>query len=369
MSETFFHTITEQVAELLRTQIRQGQLSGLMPGRNQLAASLGINAKTVEDALHMLEKEGVVKSCGAGHNRQIVPPPKGAVISRLRLGLLLWAKSDKTWPHIVELQHRLVNDGHKVIVPKKTLMDMKMDVKRIARVVEQIEADAWVVSSGSLEVLEWFVQQEFPTFALYGRYQGLPIAAVGSVKKPAVVAVTKSLIEVGHRHIVMLVGRQHRLPQPGPSATAFLDTLASHGIVNSPFWLPDWEESKNGFQECLKSIFQMTPPSAIIFDESANFTAAYHFLANRGLRVPQDVSLVCLQEVHDTEWCVPAITHIRSDLSKVNRPVLRWAQNVSRGNKDIRQTAINMEYVPGGTAGRAPTPRVGGPVLNHYPCL
>ena len=39
--------------------------------------------------------------------------------------------------------------------------------------------DAWVIIAGSREVLEWFVEQQIPAFALFGRRDGLPIAGVG----------------------------------------------------------------------------------------------------------------------------------------------------------------------------------------------
>lgn len=98
-----------------------------------------------------------------------------------------------------------------------------------------------------------------------------------------------------------------------------------------------------------KSLFKMTSPTALILDELGFYISTCHFLANRGLRIPQDVSLACLLEVPESDWCEPAISQIRRDLSKLSRPVLRWAENVKRGKKDIRQVTVKMEFVPGGT--------------------
>jgi len=60
-----------------------------------------------------------------------------------------------------------------------------------------------------------------------------------------------------------------------------------------------------------------------------------------------------MEEDESFHWCVPSIAHIHADISSLVRPVLRWADHISRGKKDIRQSAIEMEYVPGGTVGLA----------------
>jgi hypothetical protein len=60
-----------------------------------------------------------------------------------------------------------------------TEKELRMDVKRVGRMVRQTATDAWVVGAGSREVLEWFAAQPLPAFALFGRRDGLPLAGVG----------------------------------------------------------------------------------------------------------------------------------------------------------------------------------------------
>lgn len=60
MGELRFLSKIEQVAAHLRAELAGGRWEGAMAGRLELAAELGINAKTVEEALRLLEKEGVL---------------------------------------------------------------------------------------------------------------------------------------------------------------------------------------------------------------------------------------------------------------------------------------------------------------------
>ena len=233
------------------------------------------------------------------------------------------------------------------------MVELGMDVERIARMVEQTEADAWIVMAGSQAVLEWFSSQPFPAFALFGRRSGLPIAAVGPDKRSGYLNAVRELVRLGHRRIVLMARPRRRLPKPGAAEQAFLDELAAQGLAVSDYNLPAWQETSHDFHSRLDALFQVTPPTALMIDEVLLFTAAQQFLAQRRLRVPQEVSLICTDHDPSFEWCEPPITHFRWDSRPIVRRVVRWAGNVSRGKKDLRQTLTPVEFVTGGTTGMA----------------
>lgn len=325
-----------------------------MPGKHQLAAELGVNNKTVETALRQLEKTRLLVPQGAGRRRRIDLPGESVEGHPLRVAILLSEPPDRHLEYIVELQHKLIEAGHTTVFPAKTLTELGFDVKRVARLIGHTVADAWVVCGGSREILEWFLGNSLPVFALFGRRRDLLIAGDGPDKLPAVDAATQSLLDLGHRRIVLLLRRLHRLPRPGPAAIVFRAALEKRGIGTSDFNLPDWEESREGFQTCLKALFRVTSPTAMIIDESPLFAAAQQFLARRGIRVPEDVSLISTDPDSTFAWCVPSIAHIRWDSRPVVRRIVRWAANISRGRNDVKQSFVAAEYVPGGTVGPAP---------------
>jgi DNA-binding GntR family transcriptional regulator len=71
----------EQVAEHLRAELLRGGWSGTMPGVNPLVAALGVNHKTVEAALRMLEDEGLLVNQGRGRQRRIALPENNPLIT------------------------------------------------------------------------------------------------------------------------------------------------------------------------------------------------------------------------------------------------------------------------------------------------
>ena len=109
-----------------------------------------------------------------------------------------------------------------------------------------------------------------------------------------------------------------------------------------------------GFHQELDALFTTTPPTALILDEAPLFFAAQQFLQSLGLRVPQDVSLICTDGDPHCSWCTPSIAHIQWDNRPVVRRVVNWAANISRGKNDIRQSFTPAVFVQGGTIGPAP---------------
>ena len=324
-----------------------------MPGVDRLAEDLGVNRKTVNAALQELERDGFLVGQGLRRSR-LIASPNGKQGRQMRVALLVWTPADRSWTYVVDLQHRLAEAGHVSFHTPKTLMELNMDVDRIAKMVARIKADAWVVVCGSVEVLAWFARQKTPAFALFGGWRGLPIAAAGPDCQAAIKEGTESLLKLGHRRIAMLIRRQHRQPIMGQLPKSFLTALSTYGIPASPYVLPDWEETLPGFQKCLTALFKVTPPTGLLVDEPELFAATYHFLATRRLRVPQDVSLIFLGHEPNFEWCVPTVTRMQQDFSQLVRCILRWANHVSQGKRDLRQHGFPARYIPGGTV--APPP-------------
>jgi DNA-binding GntR family transcriptional regulator len=67
-----FLSHAQQLAAHLRSEILQGKWSDSMPGILLLEKELGVNRNTIDAALKLLEKEGLLKGQGAGRKRRIV---------------------------------------------------------------------------------------------------------------------------------------------------------------------------------------------------------------------------------------------------------------------------------------------------------
>lgn len=345
----------DQVAAHLVEEISRGALTKELPGVWTLAEELGVNHKTVLAAICALERKGLLLRQGAGRRCVIVSSKRG-IKPTLRIKILLREPEELRVHLLLDAKDNLNMAGHIAEYADQTLAEMKMDVRRVARLVKRTPADAWVVTAGSSEVLAWFGAQPIPTFALFGRLHGLPLAGVGTTKLPAIIGLVRRLGALGHRRIIYLVREEHRGPTPSPVVRAFLDELAALGIPHGPYNVPNWEDSPEGFHQCLNALFKHTPPTALILDESMLYFTALQFMAARGIRPLQDVSMICTDSTPYLEWLNPKVSHIGFDSRPLIQRMIRWADNVARGKVDRRQFFANANLIEGGTIG--PVPRM-----------
>ncbi|MBT8043344.1 MAG: substrate-binding domain-containing protein [Verrucomicrobiae bacterium] len=348
-------TASEQVAQALRNQLLRGKWSGMMPGVYQLAEELGVSRRLVEGALSLLEKEGLLVSQGKGKPRKIVAPEEpspGAV----KIKILLYENEDRDAVLFQKLQHMLLQAGYVSSFASKTLLDLDMDVQRLERFVEKADADAWVVVAGSSAVLQWFSDNPLPAFAWFGRAasNSIKLAHTSPVKNPAQTKAVDRLVGLGHSRIVMLAREERRKPVLGALERMFLNDLEKHGIATSSYNLPDWDNNREAFHRCLDSLFQVSPPTALIISEAALFWAALQQLAERNIVAPRDISLMCLDPDPTFTWTRPRIAHIDWDTQPMLRHILRWADHIRRGKDYRRKRTIKARFHQGGTLGPVP---------------
>jgi len=351
MRQIKIKTAVEQISDAIRESIQSGEMKGTIPGAGRLAKALGVNHKTVESALRDLESEGLIINKGARQSRSVNSKNLKLPNAGIRIAIFLQDQSDVRDVMMVEIKHRLEESGHYPFFVNKSMIDLRMNKRRIARIVTRTETDAWILLAAPKEILEWFSKQETPAFAIFGnRLEEVNVAGASPGKSHPVVQATQTLIDLGHRRIILIIRKYQREPI-STSAQAFLDVLNSNGIQSSDFNLPDWEETGEGFNQLLKSIFKITPPTAIITDEPFQYLAAHHFMVNRGIQIPKHLSLICSDYDPIFKWCMPSVSHITFS----NKPLLRrindWAQNIKNQKTDLRQTILKATFVPGETIG------------------
>ena len=318
-----------------------------MPGRNHLVEELGVSGKTVELALQILVDEGLLVEQGPGRPR-LISLPKDSVAPKLRLEVLIYEKVNRP-AYIVEIQHALTEAGHTVFFAPKSLLDLGLNVKRIGRFVEASDAMAWLVIGAPRDVLEWFAEHSVPAFALFGLRRKVSVAGSGPDHGPPMRVAIQRLVSLGHQRIVIL----GRWSTPPTAAQAALDEMAKHGLATGDYNMPTWDPTPEGMRRILDELFRATPPTALIIDEAFLYHAAKEYLAQRDILAPRDVSLVCVDADPTFDWCEPTVAHIRWDYRPLVRRIVRWADNVSRGREDVRQSNSKAEFIDGGTVGPA----------------
>jgi DNA-binding LacI/PurR family transcriptional regulator len=351
MSDMGFSTLTEQVAQALRDGLQQGRWKGTMPGRNRIAAELSVNHKTANTALKLLENEGLIVSRGAGREREIALTDHSFIKSSLHIKILLYDKTDAHSEAIIDLSFRLKEQGHHVSFAEKPLVNLHFDVKRVIRMVEKNDADAWIVIAGSRDVLEWFASRSIPTFSMFGWHSHLSLPSLITNKISATTKALQQLEKLGHRRIVLITGEEHRKPALGTFEKWFLNYLETMGITVGKYNLPDWKNDRCGLHRCLDSLFRHTPPTALFINDPVFFFATMQNLSSKGLTVPRDVSLIVMEDHPAFEMFDPEVSVISTPKHRWVPRIVQWIDNITKGKEDRGVTAILCKFKEGGMIG------------------
>jgi DNA-binding LacI/PurR family transcriptional regulator len=191
----------------------------------------------------------------------------------------------------------------------------------------------------------------------------LAIARTGPDILTPFLAATRQLLALGHRRIVVVCRRGRRKPSLGDAEQAFLNELAAHGIATGDYHLPDWKETPEGLTALLKTLFRHNPPTALMMDEAPFAISAVQFLTQRGIRVPEDVSLIATDYDTTLDWCHPPVAHIRWDSEPIIRRIARWITTVRKGRADRRTVNFPARFVPSSSIGPVPKERSKPPYL------
>lgn len=160
----------------------------------------------------------------------------------------------------------------------------------------------------------------------------------------------RRLGELGHSKLLWLGPRSGWHPSIERRRHAFFKTARELGLVakeclaaaecSSPVWDPGVE---GAYKALLGELQKGEPPHAIVcYNESMAF-GAYAALAERNLRIPEDVSVVGFDDIHASIACPPmtVVSHMLHELGR--RAAALAIEMASVGEEDLRTNRVRVK--------------------------
>lgn len=148
------------------------------------------------------------------------------------------------------------------------------------------------------------------------RAMGLPVA-VAENRKGARAAV-EHLLSLGHRRIAFIAG-SHYTGQNAERQSGYVEALTEAGIpVDPQLLLPGHFMQTGGFAATEKLLALPAPPTAIFAANDEMAFGAIDAIHSKGLRIPQDISVVGFDDIAISRHIHPPLTTMRQPLAELS---------------------------------------------------
>lgn len=149
------------------------------------------------------------------------------------------------------------------------------------------------------------------------------VPSVGSANWSGGLAATRHLIELGHTRIAAVTG-----PGDMMCSLARLDgyrsAMASAGLDVDPAWVRMGNFYVEGGRDAARELLALPhPPTAIFAGNDLQALGVYDAARERGMRLPDDLSVVGFDDIAPARWVSPALTTVHQPLRRMGAEATR----------------------------------------------
>ena len=206
-------------------------------------------------------------------------------------------------------------------------------------------------SNASLQLIRDCIRQGVRIVLVNNEIEGFHYPTVISDERMAIDLAVSHLIARGHKKIAMLAGRfspyicEQRL-------SAFKEIMAERKLpVPAGYIMITDPDIKSSTEIAMAMLSQPDPPTAIMAANDEIATGAYKAAIRMGLRIPQDIAIVGIDDSRICKALEPELTSVKIDCDKMGRAAARMMIYIL-GDAGKNKGAAGRAENGGDTAGR-----------------
>ncbi len=352
-------SLAAQAVSALREGIQSGVWRDHLPGERVLCDRLQIGRTTLRAALEVLRKEGLIR-VSQGKLREIVPgraKPDGA--DRRVVGVIA-LQPPRLLPDLYhslftldELRKHLQEAGFQLQVFSNPRLGSSRPQHILRDITREHRAACWLLVSVPRPIHEWFHGRGLPVLVFGTCYPDLPMPAIDIDNRAVCRHAAGVLLKHGHRHLAMLTR--------GPSAAAgdlasedgFLEGIRKSGLPDARGLVVHHDTTKEDICRKLEAVLGSSqPPTGLLICMTAHAAAVLTHLMRKGVRIPQDISLICRDADPHLDYLSPAVAcYLYSFETQADRLSRRVIELATTGVLLLKYRFMMPTFRPGETVG------------------
>ncbi|WP_439242541.1 HTH-type transcriptional repressor PurR [Lonepinella sp. BR2474] len=159
-------------------------------------------------------------------------------------------------------------------------------------------------------VMEWGIQHSHSDMILDNSFQGGYLA-------------TQYLIENGHQKIGIISGELSKTTAK-TRFQGFEKAIHEAGLTTHPNWIQEgFFEPEDGYECMNKILAQQELPTAVFCCNDVMALGAISAITEKGLRVPDDISIIGYDNIHSSRFYAPPLTTIHQSKARLGEQALK----------------------------------------------
>jgi LacI family transcriptional regulator len=317
--------------------------------QRDIARRLGVNVSSVSRALNGLpgvSEELRQKVKQLAEQQDYLPNPFAMSLrydTTRTIGIIVPDISFNHYAHIVKwIETEAKKNGYMCIVTDsgdKYADEVEAVEQLLSKHVEGI-AICLSQETNDYAHLERVIQRNIPV-VLFDRTADIGCSTVSVNDVESGRRATLHLIDGGAQRIAFL-GGPNKLKQTADRKHGYLEALRERGIPIRTELVRCGNVSFNaGLSETLDLFDLPEPPDAIIADHGLLAISVLQAVYSRGLRVPQDVSVIGFMSDWVSDISFPRMTFIKQNLKEIGNKTFKLLFDQINGNKIVKRIVVN----------------------------
>jgi DNA-binding LacI/PurR family transcriptional regulator len=184
------------------------------------------------------------------------------------------------------------------------------------------------------------VMAQVPVVTASGRMQGVDCLSVEVNEAHGMQLAVNYLVTLGHRKIGF-VGGYHGIEPSDTRMRSFRSCLEDHGLSCDETWCIEGGFDIEGGRTVMEAFLSLRhrPTAVICFNDLVAIGALYEARKN-GLRVPEDVSLVGVDNISLGEYVYPRLTSVNLDARRQGATAVDLMVDTLEGKKSRRHLVL-----------------------------
>lgn len=347
-----------QTANCLREALQKGEWCDYLPGGRALCGRLQVSRYTLQLALLVLQKEGLVQ---IAHGRRVRIAVRAPVAARRVhahiVGAITTASLEEMEASTLYLLARLQSHLHAAGFELLLHVDPRLRWQRPSRCLEELigqtRAACWVLCSVEAATQRWFMDRGIAAMVSGTLHPGIRLPAVSADYGAVCRHAAGQFLNRGHRRVVFLAPKSEiagDLAGERGFLEAFTQTLPAPALVRHH------DRTVGGIRAVLDSVLNVPdrPTGILVADPGHALTVVGH-LIKRGLRLPEDISVISRDFAPFLGELVPRVACYRMKIERgAERLSRRVVELAKTGTLPIRTNWIVGNFCGGDTLGPAP---------------